>query len=142
MAGIRALDHIAIAVEDLDRDVALYRDRLGAEVGPVESLPERGVRLVKVRVGGVRLELFEPLEPDSPLARSIRKRGVGVHHLAFSVDDLDAVLLELKEQGVPLVDERPKEGSEGSRIAFLRPEALGGVLVEILEPGGGPDGRA
>jgi len=137
MSRVRALDHIAIAVEDLDDAVEAYRSRLGAEVTSRESLPERGVELAKLDVGGVCVELFRPLDPESSLARSIRKRGHGIHHLAFAVEDVGASLADLKAQGAPLVDEEPKDGADSSRIAFLRPEALAGVLVELVEPAGG-----
>ena len=137
MAQVRALNHIAIAVHDLDRAVELYRDRLGGTVTATEELPEREIRLAKVDVGGVCIELFQPLDPESDLGRSIAKRGEGIHHLAFEVDDVDAALSDYRDAGVPLVHETPQAGAGGSRIAFLRPEALGGVLVEILEPGEG-----
>lgn len=135
MAQVRALNHIAIAVLDLDRSVEMYRERLGATVLSTEELPDREIRLAKMDVGGVCIELFQALDPESRLGRSISKRGEGVHHLAFEVDDVDAALEGYRSAGVPLVDDEARAGAGGSRIAFLRPEALNGVLVEILEPG-------
>jgi methylmalonyl-CoA/ethylmalonyl-CoA epimerase len=135
MADVRGLNHVSIAVRDLDRAVELYRDRIGLEVREQEEIAERGVRLAKLYAGEVCIELVQPLSEDSPLGRSIARRGEGLHHLAFTVGNLDAMLAELRERGVPLVDETPKRGAGGSRIAFLRPEALAGVLVELVEPG-------
>ncbi len=135
MTRVRALDHIAIAVEDLDAAVKMYCDRLGVTLTDTEELPDRGIRLAKVDAGGVTIELFQPLDRESKLARSIEKRGYGLHHLAFAVDDVAGSLEALKADGAPLVDETAKIGAGGSRIAFLHPNALAGVLVEILEPG-------
>ena len=140
MNRVRALDHIAIAVENLDEAVEAYRSRLGAEVRSRETLPERGVELAKLDVGGVCVELFRALDPDSGLAKSIRKRGQGLHHLAFRVEDVSASLEDLKGQGAPLVDAEPKAGADDSRIAFLRPDALAGVLVELVEPASAHEG--
>jgi methylmalonyl-CoA epimerase len=139
MARVRSLDHIAVAVQDLDAAVDRYRSRLGAEVTATETLPERGVRLAKLDLGGVCIELFQALDPESRLGRSIAKRGEGIHHLAFRVDDVSVALDDLRAAGAPLVDETPKAGAGGSRIAFLRPEALAGVLVELVQPPS-PDG--
>lgn len=134
MATMRALDHIAISVLDLDAAVAEYRERLGARLIETETVESQGVRLAKLDVGGVTIELFQALDPESRIGRSITKRGAGIHHLAFAVDDVDATLAEYRESGVPLIDEHARAGSANSRVAFLRPEALAGVLVEVVEP--------
>jgi len=139
MIGIRGINHISIAVRDLDRALRLYRERLGLEVTAEETIAERGVRLAKLDAGGVCLELVQPLSEDSPLGRSIARRGEGLHHVAFDVDDIDGALAGLRAKEVPLVDEEPQRGAGGSRIAFLRPEALAGVLVELVEAGRGND---
>jgi methylmalonyl-CoA epimerase len=135
MLDIRNLNHVSIAVRDLDRALSLYGKRLGLPVAEQETIPERGVRLAKLHAGEVCIELVQPLDENSPLGRSIAKRGEGLHHIAFTVGDIDAALARLREEGVPLVDETPKQGAGGSRIAFLRPDALAGVLVELVEPG-------
>jgi methylmalonyl-CoA epimerase len=137
MLDIRSLNHVSIAVRNLDEALSVYRERLGLRLGAEETIPERGVRLAKVYAGEVCIELVEPLDEKSPLARSIAKRGEGLHHLAFTVPDIDAALRRLRDEGIPLVDETPKAGAGGSRIAFLRPQALAGVLVELVEPGEG-----
>lgn len=134
MATMRALDHIAIAVLDLDAAVTQYRERLGANLIETETVESQGVRLAKLDVGGVTIELFQALDPESRIGRSIAKRGAGIHHLAFAVDDVDATLEEYREADVPLVDEHARPGSANSRVAFLRPEALAGALVEVVEP--------
>jgi methylmalonyl-CoA epimerase len=127
------LDHIGIAVQDLAAAVAFYRDALGLEIEGVEEVPSQAVRAHFVPVGQPRLELLEATSPASPIAKYIEKRGPGLHHITLRVDNLDAALAHLKARGARLIDETPRQGAEGSRIAFVHPAAAHGVLVELKE---------
>ena len=125
------LDHIGIAVRDLEDALAFYRDALGLDIAGVEEVPSQHVRAQFVPVGEATLELLEATAPESPIARSIERRGPGIHHLTLRVDDLAAVLAQLKTRGVRLIDEVPRQGAGGSRVAFIHPSAAQGVLVEL-----------
>ncbi len=127
------LDHIGIAVRDLEDALAFYRDALGLDIAGVEEVPSQHVRAQFVPVGEATLELLEATAPESPIARSIERRGPGIHHLTLRVDDLAAVLAQLKTRGVRLIDEVPRQGAGGSRVAFIHPSAAQGVLVELKE---------
>ena len=127
------LDHIGIAVRDLSTSLVFYRDALGLEIEDVEEVASQHVRAQFVPVGGARLELLEATSPQSAIARSIEKRGPGMHHLTFRVDDIAAVLASLKARGVRLIDEVPRSGADGSLVAFIHPSAAHGVLVELTE---------
>jgi methylmalonyl-CoA epimerase len=127
------LDHIGIAVGDLAQALAFYRDALGLEVEPPEEVPSQRVRAHFVPVGEATLELLEPTAPDSPIATFIGKRGPGVHHVTLRVDDLREALGRLKARGVRLIDEAPRDGAEGSLIAFVHPASTHGVLVELKQ---------
>jgi methylmalonyl-CoA epimerase len=127
------LDHIGIAVGDLGKALAFYRDALGLEVEPPEEVPSQQVRAHFVPVGDATIELLEPTTPDSPIAKFIEKRGPGVHHVTLRVDDLRAVLERLKERGIRLIDEQPRPGAEGALIAFVHPASTHGVLVELKQ---------
>ena len=127
------LDHIGIAVRDLDAALAFYRDALGLEIAGVEEVASQHVRAQFVPVGGATLELLEATSPQSAIARSIEKRGPGLHHLTLRVDDVAAVLARLKARGVRLIDEAPRPGAAGSLVAFIHPSAAHGVLVELTE---------
>ena len=128
------LDHVGIAVASLDQALAFYRDVLGLEVEPPEEIASQRVRAHFVAVGDATLELLEPTTADSPIARFLEKRGPGMHHVALRVDDIDAALAELKARGVRLIDETPRPGAHGSRVAFLHPSSTHGVLVELKQP--------
>ena len=137
------LDHVGIAVRDLDTALAFYRDALGLEIEGVEEVPSQQVRARFVPVGAVRLELLEATSPGSAIARSIERRGPGLHHLTLRVDDLGAVLEQLKTRGVRLIDEQPRPGAGGRLVAFIHPSAAHGVLVELTQVRGpGAGGRA
>ena len=127
------LDHIGIAVRDLDTALAFYRDALGLEIEDLEEVPLEHVRAQFVPVGGAKLELLEATSQQSAIARSIERRGPGLHHLTFRVDDISAVLTRLKARGVRLIDEEPRPGAGGSLVAFVHPSAAHGVLVELKE---------
>lgn len=127
------LDHIAVAVPDIEGPLATWRDRIGlAELGR-DTVEGQGATVAFLDVGGARLELVAPTGPDTPIARYLDRRGPGLHHLALRVDDLDAALAHLKACGVELVDEAPRPGAHGTRVAFVHPKATGGVLVELVE---------
>ena len=129
------LDHIGIAVRDLDAVLEFYRDALGLEIGESEEISSQQVRAQFVAVGDVSLELLEATAEQSPIARSIDRRGPGLHHITLRVDDILQVLAHLKVRGVRLVDEEPREGAGGSLVAFIHPSAAQGVLVELKQEG-------
>lgn len=140
MIGATGVNHIGIAVRSLDEHRAYYEDVLGAVYEGTEAVPTQKVRVAFYRLGGddsaVRLELLEPTTTDSPVARFLEKRGEGVHHIAYTVADLDERLRQLGEAGIQRVDEQPRPGAHGMSIAFLHPKSTGGVLTELCEPGG------
>jgi methylmalonyl-CoA/ethylmalonyl-CoA epimerase len=127
------LDHIGIAVRDLDTARVFYRDALGLELEGVEEVASQHVRAQFVAVGAATLELLEATSPQSAIARSIERRGPGLHHLTLRVDDIAVVLARLKARGVRLIDEEPRPGAGGSLVAFIHPSAADGVLVELME---------
>lgn len=127
------LDHVGIAVDDLDAALAFYAGALGLEVDATEDVPSQGVRAHFVRVGSAALELLEATTEESPVRRFVSRRGAGIHHLTLRVDDLPAALARLKARGVRLVDETPREGAEGALVAFVHPAAAHGVLVELKQ---------
>ncbi len=127
------LDHIGIAVRDLDEALAFYRDALGLEIGDAEDVPSQHVRARFLPVGEAALELLEATSEQSAIARSIDRRGPGLHHVTLRVDDIAAALAQLKARGVRLVDETPREGAGGSLVAFIHPSAAQGVLVELKQ---------
>ena len=125
------IDHLGIAVPDLAEAVKAY-EALGFSVQSTEEVPTEKVRVAFLPVGESRLELLEPTEPGSVIAKFLEKRS-GLHHVCVLVEDIDAALTELRSRGVPLLDETPRPGAGGSRVAFLRPRAAGGVLLELKE---------
>lgn len=128
------LDHIGIAVRSLDA-AKIYED-LGLTVDHVETVATQGVRTAFLPVGDSRLELLEPTGPDSPVAKYIEKRGEGIHHICFRVENIEAELAKLKAKGYRLVNETPVPGAHGCRVAFLHPAAGNGVLIELSQPEG------
>jgi methylmalonyl-CoA/ethylmalonyl-CoA epimerase len=131
---LRAIDHTGIAVHDLEASIAFYRDVLELPLVHRETMPEQGVEVALLDVGESHVELIAPLGPDGGVARFLEQRGPGLHHVAYRVDDIDATLASLSAAGVRLIDEHPRTGVRGSRVAFLHPTATGGVLTEIVEP--------
>ena len=127
------LDHIGIAVSDLEAALEFYRDALGLELGPAEEVASERVRAQFLPVGEASLELLEATAPESAIARSVERRGPGIHHITLRVDDLQVALDRLKARGVRLVDERPRAGAGGSLLAFIHPSAAQGVLVELKQ---------
>jgi methylmalonyl-CoA/ethylmalonyl-CoA epimerase len=123
--------HIGIAVDALDRILPLYRDVLGLPETPIDDAD--GAHIAAVRAGESLVELLESSEPDSPIGKFVAKRGPGIHHVCFAVDDLDATLQRCRDAGIRLIDDVPRLGAEGKRIAFLHPSATAGVLIELSE---------
>ncbi len=129
-----AIDHVGIAVSDLEAAVALHRDVLGMVLVHRETLAEQGVRAALLDVGDSHVELLEPLDGDGAVARFLARRGPGLHHVAYRVADIEAALASLSAAGTRLIDARPRDGIRGSRVAFLHPFATGGVLTELVQP--------
>ena len=132
----RKINHIGIAVKSIDASTPFYRDVLGMTFEGTEIVAEQKVKVAFFAVGESRIELLEPTADDSPVAKFLEKNGEGTHHIAYEVDDLAATLEKLKAAGVRLVDEVPRCGAHGTRIAFLHPKASGGVLTELCQGGG------
>jgi methylmalonyl-CoA/ethylmalonyl-CoA epimerase len=128
------IDHVGVAVEDLDAALQLYTEVLKMPVAHRETVAEQGVEAVLLDVGEGHVELLAPLGPETPVGRYLAKRGPGLHHVAYQVDDIEAVLTSLKASGTRLIDESPRIGIRGSLVAFVHPAATGGVLTEIVQP--------
>jgi methylmalonyl-CoA/ethylmalonyl-CoA epimerase len=131
------IDHIGVATDDLDGAVALYEDTLGMPVAHRETVESQGVEAVLLDVGDGHVELLRPLGPDTPVGKFMAKRGPGLHHVAYQVEDIASVLAALRDRGVRLIDETPRIGIRNSQVAFLHPAASGGVLTEIVQPAEG-----
>ncbi|MBA2439318.1 MAG: methylmalonyl-CoA epimerase [Thermoleophilaceae bacterium] len=128
------IDHIGVAVEDLDESIALYRDRLGMREQHRETVEEFGVEAALLEIGGAHVELLTPTNPDSGVAKFLERKGPGMHHVAYRTDDIEAVLERVRAAGLRLIDEQPRTGIQDSRVAFLHPKSTGGVLTEIVQP--------
>ncbi|MDP3984221.1 MAG: methylmalonyl-CoA epimerase [Acidimicrobiia bacterium] len=131
------LDHVGIAVHDLDRALEGYRTRYGVEAAHREVVPDQEVEEAMVPVGGSFVQLIQPLSPDSHVGRFLVKRGEGLHHLAFAVLDIEIALDHLKGEGARLIDSVPRRGGRGARIAFVHPADLSGTLIELVEHSNG-----
>ena len=131
----KKINHIGIAVKNLATAIPFYRDHLGMELEGTEEVTEQKVKVAMLQVGESRIELLEPTTEDSPVAKFIEKNGEGIHHIAYEVEDIGAALNNLKDKGVRLIDETPRNGAHNSLIAFLHPKATGGVLTEICQAG-------
>ncbi|HMU26798.1 MAG TPA: methylmalonyl-CoA epimerase [Solirubrobacterales bacterium] len=128
------IDHIGVAVEDLDAAIKLYERNFEMELVHRETVESQGVEAVLLDVGDGHVELLSALGPDTPVGKYIAKKGPGLHHVAYAVEDIDATLASLKEQGVKLIDQEARTGIRQSRVAFLHPAATGSVLTEIVQP--------
>jgi methylmalonyl-CoA epimerase len=131
----RSVHHIGIAVDDLDVAIALYDALFGGSVEHRERVEEQGVEAASLRVGSSRVELLAPLGPETPVGKFLAKRGPGMHHVAFEVEDVAAELARLRADGVELIDEQPRRGLFGLEVAFVHPESTGGVLAEFVGNG-------
>ena len=127
------IDHIGVAVEDLDEAVALYEERLGMPVQHRETVEEQGVEAVLLGVGDSHVELLRPLGPDTAVGKFLARSGPGLHHVAYGTDDIESALGAVRDAGLALIDEQPRTGIRGSRVAFLHPKSTGGVLTELVE---------
>ncbi len=130
---LERIDHIGIAVRDLEAALTVYRDCLGLTMTGVEEVAEQKVKVAFLPVGDSKVELLQSTDPEGPVAKFIENKGEGVQHIAFRVKNLEEKLAELKAKGVRLIDEKPRYGAGGARIAFLHPKSTGGVLVELCE---------
>lgn len=131
---MKRLDHIAVAVPNLEEAMQFYKEALGLELICIETVAEQGVRVAKLDAGNTHIELLEPLSPDTPVGKFLAQRGAGLHHICMGVGDICADLEKLKAQNVRLIDNEPKIGAEGAKIAFVHPKATGGVLMELSQP--------
>ncbi len=131
------IDHIGVAVEELEPALELYRDSFELHVAHREVVEEQGVEAVLLDVGENHVELLAPLGPDTPVGKFLASKGPGMHHVAYQVTDIDATLQALTQAGMRLIDERPRTGIRGSRVAFMHPRSTAGVLTEIVQPAAG-----
>jgi len=130
---LKIIDHLGIAVEDLAKAVQVYKDVLGLEYKGEEEVAEQKVRTAFFPIGESSVELLEPTSPESPIAKFIAKKGPGIHHIAFRVDDVAQTIARMKAKGVQMIDEVPRKGAHGAKIAFIHPKSTPGVLVELCE---------
>ena len=133
---VKSLNHVGIAVHSIDEQKSFYEEALGLKFEGVEDVPSQKVRVAFFRAGDVRIELLEPTEADSTVARFLEKRGAGLHHLAYTVEDIKGRIAELKESGLQMIDNEPRAGSHHLQIAFVDPQSSFGVLTELCEPDG------
>ena len=130
------IEHIGIAVKNLEKSIEFYEDVLGLKCYRIEKVEDQKVRTAFFKMGDTKIELLESTEPNGPVGKFIAKRGEGIHHIAFATDNLDKTLTELKTKNIALIDEKPRSGAEGLNIAFLHPKAANGVLIEMCEKKG------
>ena len=131
----RGIHHLGVAVEDLDEALSTYERLFGARLEHRARVPEQGVEAAAVRVGDGRVELLEPLEEDTPVGRFLAKRGPGLHHVAYEVEDVQTAVTRLTEAGAEMIDEAPREGLFGLQVAFVHPDSVHGVLAEVVARG-------
>ena len=132
-----AIDHVGLAVSDLDAAIAFHRDVLGMELAHTEENPEQGVREAMMRIGDSHIQLLAPLTPDSTIAKFLDSKGPGMQQVAYRVADIDAVSTTLRDRGLRLLYDEPRRGTSNSRVNFIHPKDTGGVLVELVEPAAG-----
>ena len=128
------IDHIGVAVADLDAAIDLYRERFGMAEQHRETVEQQGVEAVLLEIGEGHVELLRPLDADTAVGKFLASRGPGLHHVAYQTADIDAALDQVRAAGLELIDEQPRVGIRGSRVAFLHPKATNGVLTELVEP--------
>ena len=127
------LDHIGIAVKDLEESLKFYEDILGLKCEGTEVVAEQKVKVAFLPVGDTEVELLESTDEEGPIAKFIEKKGEGIQHLAFRVDNIEAAIEEMKEKGVKMIDEKPRYGAGGAKIAFCHPKSTNGILIELSE---------
>ncbi len=130
---IIGLEHVGIAVHSITASLPLYEQLLGLKLEKSMESKDHGIKAALFSAGGTKIELIEPLEKDGAISKFIERRGQGIHHMAFRVDNVEKMLEQLKEQGITLIDEYPRTGLEGGKIAFLHPKSTGNVLIELCE---------
>jgi methylmalonyl-CoA/ethylmalonyl-CoA epimerase len=130
---VSKVDHIGIAVSNLEESIKFYEEVLGLKLHGTEIVEEQKVKVAFLPIGDTEVELLEATSPDSPIAKFIETKGQGVQHIAYRVDDIEAALEEMKAKGIRLIDEKPRYGAGGARIAFLHPKSTNGVLIELCE---------
>jgi methylmalonyl-CoA/ethylmalonyl-CoA epimerase len=133
MSRVR-VDHIAIAVHNLEESLAFYRDQFGLDCIEIEVVEEQGVTVAKLDLGNVHIELLEPLKPDTPVGKFLHQRGPGLHHICVGVNSIKDELANLKNHGTKMIDQEPRIGASGAQIAFIHPKSTGGVLLELSQP--------
>jgi methylmalonyl-CoA epimerase len=131
------IDHVGVAVDDLDAAIALHEQAYGLSLAHREVVEAQGVEAVLLDVGESHVELLRPLQPETAVGRFLASRGPGLHHVAYRVDDIEAALDALRDRGLQLIDETPRVGIRDSRVAFVHPQSAGGVLTEIVQPAEG-----
>jgi methylmalonyl-CoA/ethylmalonyl-CoA epimerase len=127
------INHVAVAVKDLDRAAAFYREVLGLDLTGVEVVSAQKTKVGFFRIGESNIELVQPAEPGSPLDNFLETKGQGIHHICFEVDDIEAEITALLEKGATMIDPKPRPGAHGSRVAFIHPKSSNGVLIELVE---------
>lgn len=137
---LRRISHLGYAVRSLEEAASFYREHFGVRVSGPEEVPDQGVRTIMFGVGESRIELLEPTTPDSPVGKFLDKNGEGFHHVAFEVEGLEKALAGLARDGVDLIDEEPRVGAGGARVAFIHPKGALGVLTELCERPAGEEG--
>jgi methylmalonyl-CoA/ethylmalonyl-CoA epimerase len=133
MPKIKRIDHVAIVISDIETALAFWKDALGMDLSHIEDVPAENSQVAFLPAGDSEIELVLPTSSDSGLARYLEKRGPGMHHICLEVDDLEAMLMQLKEKGVQLINEEPVYGSNGKKYAFIHPKSASGVMVELYE---------
>ena len=132
---LKEIDHIAVAVHSMDEALATFRELYGVEPERTEQIASDKITEAMLRIGDTYLQLLEPTDPESTVAKFLEKRGPGLHHIAIAVDDLEAALAHLKSKGAELLDETPRIGGGGHRVAFVHPKTTHGILIELIERG-------
>jgi methylmalonyl-CoA/ethylmalonyl-CoA epimerase len=135
MTGIGKLNHVAVLTADIDAALAFWRDALGLEISGVKDMPQQKSKIAFLPVAGSEIELVQPTDPESGIAKYLAKRGPGLHHICLEMRDLDGTIARLKDKGIRLTSDAPMTGAGGRRMVFVHPESAGGVLVELYESG-------
>ena len=130
---LKKINHIGIAVPSIEASLPFYRDNLRMALQGLEEVAEQKVRVAMLEIGESKIELLEPTSPDSPIAKFLEKNGAGIHHLAYEVEDIGAAIAALKADGARMIDETPRDGAHGTRIAFIHPKSSNGVLTELCQ---------
>lgn len=133
MPQIKAINHVAVVVEDMEKSLAFWRDALGIELHELRDVPAERSRVAFLPLAGAEVELVMPTTDDSGIAKYLAKRGQGMHHICLEVDDIDSMMVQLKLKNIRLINEEPRTAADGKKYAFIHPESTGGVLVELYQ---------